>query len=120
MSGEVRFIIDKEHGVVVCKLTGCKDIAVSRLDKYMPNYDYYLMGSPYWLNTDIKDTYTGIARCNPEDEWDEEYGKKLALLRAKQKRGKAINNVLIKVVHQMAREMEDLWIHGIHDIPEEM
>lgn len=120
MSGEVRFFVDKEHGVVVCKLTGCKDIAVSRLDKYMPNYDYYLIGSPYWLNTDIEDTYTGIARCNPEDEWDEEYGKELALLRAKQKRCKAVNNVLCEVMRQMACEMDDLRIYGIHKIPEEI
>lgn len=120
MSGEVRFIVDKEHGVVVCKLTGCKDIAVSRLDKYMPNYDYYLMGSPYWINTDIKDTYTGIARCMPDDEWDEEYGKKLALLRAKQKRGKAVNKVLHMVMNQMACEMDDLRNYGIHKVPEEI
>ena len=38
---------------------------------------------PDGIDNYIKRQYVGVAKCSPEDKWDEETGKKLAFARAK-------------------------------------
>jgi len=110
---EIIYKINKEKRVVVCIITYCRYVASNRLYKYASHYEQD------YNKEDIKDTYIGIAKCSPEDEWDEEKGKRLALIRAKRKRSKDINRVLTRAIQIMKREIEDLEKYAIHKIPDE-
>lgn len=114
IGNDVEFKVFADKGVIVCRLLDCEEIAISRIFKYVKiscifNYDKYL----------INDVYTGVAKCSPEDTFNEEYGKKLALSRAKKKRGKAINKALKKFYIDMRRDLLNLKSHGIHEVPAE-
>ena len=114
---DVSFRIDEKNKVVVCKITNCEDLAISRIDKY--SYCGYIYNSIYdRVSYEIPNTFTGVARCNPYDKFDVEYGKKLALTRAKAKRGRAINATLYRYIKKAQRGLEDLERYGIHKVPE--
>ena len=109
---DIKFVVNEEKKIVICKLENCKEIACNRLLKYAPSIFYS------WDLCKIPDVFSGVARCAPEDEFDVEYGKKLALIRAKRKRGQAINKSLRKAVRMMEREIMDIKKYGIHHIPD--
>ena len=114
MKNEVCYFIDKEKRTIVCKITGCANIARTRLNKLAPHFDHY--GDDY-ENFLIPNEFVGVAKCAPEDEWNEEFGMKLALNRAKRKRGIAINHALIKACNLMRKELEAVTTDGIHTLP---
>ena len=107
---DINFKIDEKNRVVVCKLSNCKWNADDRIRKYD--------GDSYTDNYLISDIFTGVARCNPQDEFNEEIGKKIALTRAKAKRCKAINNTIRKYIKDQERVIENLKKYAIHEIPE--
>ena len=115
MSKDIRYKIDKENRVIVCTISGCSNIVLDRIYKYMPHFSSY--GD--YNRFEIRDRYTGIAKCAPKDEWDEEYGKRLALTRAKIKRCKDINKTVKGTVRMLARECSKLETYGIHELPDE-
>lgn len=106
---DLQYLVNKDTGVVICKLLSCEDIVYARIWKYT---FYETCSIP---NFDIKNTYVGVAKCHPEDTFDEKFGKKLALDRAKAKRKKAINRALQKYIDEKRRELEILEKYGIHD-----
>lgn len=114
-SSDIEFKVFKDKGVVVCKLYDCETIAIRRINKYtrISCYSYNRFD-----NDLINDVYVGVARCAPEDTFDEEYGKKLALARAKAKRGKAVNNALYAFINDVKKDLERLEKYGIHQIPD--
>lgn len=79
-SGEV-YYINEEKGVVVCVLTGCDCDAFSAITKYSGDYI-----STYMTDVRMRNDYVGIAKCAPEDAFDEKFGMKLAYKRANGKR----------------------------------
>ena len=112
---QVIFKVNKERGICICILTGCAEIARKRICKYAPHVDF-----DWWdkrLDITIKDKYVGVAKCAPEDTFDKEYGKKLALMRAKAKRCKDVNSVICQAIDIVKREVSDLVKYGIHEVP---
>ena len=108
---DMEFKVYPDKGVVVCRLLNCEDVPIRRIVKYtnsrfMPNK--YL----------IDNVYTGVAKCAPEDTFDEEYGKKVALAKAKRKRGKAINRAIRKYIMDTHRDLSNLTQYGYHELPE--
>ena len=94
IGNDVEFKVFADKGVIVCRLLDCEEIAISRIFKYVKiscifNYDKYL----------INDVYTGVAKCSPEDTFNEEYGKKFYI--------------------DMRRDLLNLKSHGIHEVPAE-
>ena len=76
----------------ICKKNNnSKKYAIFSL-KYNPNFG------------EMKSEYVGIARCAPSDEFNVEYGKKLARLRAEQKKSIALASVYARYTK---------WISGI-------
>ena len=112
-SSDIEFKVFKDKRVVVCKLYGCETIAISRIGKYTKISCFGRFNNDF-----IDDVYVGVARCAPEDTFDEEYGKKLALARAKAKRGKAANNALYAFINDVKKDLERLEQYGIHQIPD--
>ena len=112
-SSDIEFKVFKNKGVVACKLYGCERIAISRINKYTQIHCYNRSNKDL-----INGVYVGVARCAPEDTFDEEYGKKLALARAKAKRGKAANNALYAYISNVMKDLARLEKYGIHQIPD--
>lgn len=51
---------------------------------------------------DYPDTFEGKAKCSPEDEWDEEYGKRLAKARALVKFHTAKSNYILEIISSVS------------------
>lgn len=111
---DISYKIDKENRIVICTIRNCKDIAINRITKYVWSYP----GT--WDEYFIRDRYVGVARCAEEDEWDEEYGKQLALLRAKRTRCHDINEKIQLCIKRMQKEIKDLQDYAIHEVPTEI
>lgn len=56
---------------------------------------------PAFRNTIINERYVGVAKCHEHDTFDEEFGKKLALARAKAKKADAIHAKFFKFIEQL-------------------
>lgn len=113
MMNDMNFKVDQDHGVVVCTLYNCKDIARNRIRKYCPTIS---LGKNQYL---IRDKFTGVAKCAPEDKWDEGYGKKLALKRAKYKRCRAVNITLKACYCNIHNSMYNMLRYGVHKLIDE-
>lgn len=105
---DIKWMIDKEHRVIVCTLTNCEEIACYRIEKYTGGWPSQF--KKYY----IRNKYVGVARCAPGDEWDEEYGKALALKRAKRKRGVAANLAVIRYYNKAKHDLDRLLEYGVH------
>ena len=95
-SGRVTYKINMDERTVIAKITCEKTDPQMVFDCKVARYiDGNGVGpleiSEYYENKyDISRVYVGKAKCHPDDTFDEEFGKKLALLRAKNKYLKAM------------------------------
>ena len=112
MSNDIEYIVLEDKKIIVCKLWNCRYIASKRIRKHM---NLGCMDDDRYA---ICDVYVGIARCDDEDEFDIEYGKRLALKRAKIKRGEAINNAIRNYIKGTRSNLNKLEANGIHKLPE--
>ena len=111
-SGNVVYHIDTESKTVVAKLRCHEDdpmtLIGSQLMKQTSGNGFgplELSAYPFFFEEfKIQNDYIGKAKCHPDDEFDIEFGKRLALLRAKQKYLNAVERVLEK----SARWIEDV------------
>ena len=76
------------------------------------------------LSTFAGCTVRGIAKCHPNDDFDEEYGKKLAAARCNEKisakryaRAQSKYNEYVKRIHEMEIEFGDVcdYLRGAYD-----
>lgn len=112
-SSDVEFIVKADKGVVVCKLYNCSEIPVRRISKQVGTIFPYSVE-----NYEIDNVYIGVAKCSPEDTFDEETGKRIALTKAKRKRGQAINNALKEFIADAEKDLKRIVEYGIHKIPD--
>ena len=101
-----KFKINKEKGVVVC-IVECGNDVFNILRKYG--------FAPHCH--DWKKIYKGIARCAPEDEWDETYGKRLAEYRAMRARQIDVNNQLKAYYKREVINFSNLITYGLLKTP---
>lgn len=78
--GEIFYVNPKDR-IVTCVLYGCRNDVVDIIDKYSTEF---LAG--YYPDCLIRNSYVGMAKCDPADEFDEEYGADLAKFRATRKK----------------------------------
>ena len=107
---DCKFIVKPEDRIVICKIDSLNggqlrdavlDFAmdISEMKKMTP----YIYG----VKRDVLEmpaSFTGIARCSEEDEWDEEKGKKLAFYRAKNK----FYNSFFKRANMLVNNLDEL------------
>ena len=107
---DCKFIVKPENRVVICKIDSLnnkqlRDVVldfatdISQMKKMTP----YVYG----VKRDILEmpaSFTGIARCSEEDEWDEGKGKKLAFYRAKNK----FYNSFFKRANMLVNQLDEL------------
>jgi hypothetical protein len=105
-----KYIINKEKRTVVCIITTVNEIR-RKLEKYgLGDED---LDS---IKADVR-VYKGIAKCAPEDEWNEIYGKQLAEYRAAKARQNDVNKELKTYVKEMNRRIQSLWMYGCLKTP---
>ena len=110
MENNLKYFVNAKKGVVVCVITDCRRDATRRIWKYLSDCSY--------LDCSIPNAFVGTAKCNlKEDSFDEQYGKKLALTRAKRKRSQAINKAIRNYIKITKRELDNLEKYGIHEVP---
>ena len=112
---DYEFLYFPKKGVVVCKLYNCEFTATDRIYKYMnkaikfeyDNIKKYI----------IDDVFVGVAKCSPEDTYDKAFGRKLALTKAKAKRGRATNLAIRKFIKDFTTMLSTLTAYGVHEVP---
>lgn len=102
------FVVNKEKRTIVCIITTEGDV-LKRLEKYGVE-----MVDDYWRYGDKKmiRRYKGVAKCAPEDEWDETYGKRLAEYRAAKARQIDVNRDLNDAVDHLKLGIAKLTTYG--------
>lgn len=106
------FKINREKGVVVCIVKTREDVAeICRKYNCFNLLDY--------ISYYEERVYKGIARCAPEDEWDETYGKRLAEYRAMTKRANYVNRKVKKIWKDTTRKLNNLYKYGFLKDPKE-
>ena len=118
-SGNVVYHINTESKTVVAKLK-CHEndpmtLIGSQLMKQTSGVGFgplELAAYPFFFEDfKVRNEYYGKAKCHPDDEFDIDFGKRLALLRAKQKYLDAVERVLDKSnkwVEQVADRIDRL------------
>lgn len=101
------FVIDEPKRTIVCIITTKNDF-VKKLEKYGFEQDAYSC----WVKNPEIIQYIGMAKCNPEDKWDEDYGKRLAEFRASQERRSDLNNKINNYAKEVQRRIDNLLTYG--------
>lgn len=101
----VEYKINEEKRTVVCILTTINDVQ-RRLNKYG-------LGDDDLDEIDDIRIYKGVAKCSPEDEWNEVYGMRLAEYRANKMRMADVNNELRKWIKGMVNSVDNLAKYGL-------
>ena len=79
----------KDQGKIIACLSGCEYDAYNIIRKRLPDYVAVCPEA-----TAIKPMYKAVAKCHPDDTFDEEYGVKLARDRVIAKYNKDVKKVL--------------------------
>lgn len=99
-----KFFVDEKKRTVVCVMTARNDVP-ARLMKYGLSHICYF---------DTHDcVYKGIAKCAPDDEWDEAYGRHLAEYRAARARQLDVNRQLNSYIKKYSRCLNNLKNYGL-------
>ena len=98
---DVSFKVDKENRTIVAYITGTQKIFMDFCyDNYAPtDSNFSLYKKKEFL---MPDRFVGIAVCSPEDNWNEELGKRIAFDRLKNK----VATSFFKRAHAYARFMD--------------
>lgn len=81
------FVVDEDKRTIVCYITNTRDMFrdfVSDFHWALYSYmlDYSEKKEPFTL---MPNRFVGVATCSPDDTWNEEFGKRLAFDRMKEK-----------------------------------
>lgn len=104
----VSYIVKADAGVVVAvlKTDPCETIDIfyntaASANRAIPARNRVAFIEANYVPSPLKNQYVGIAKCSKNDKFDVEFGKKLALTRAKLKKTKAIQKRFNKYVDMM-------------------
>lgn len=117
---DCKFYVNEKERTIACVITQLGDIPVRELlnvfwTDLMVKYDTapisFLSSKNKWNDMcELKNSYVGVAKCHPEDEWNEETGKLIAFSRAKTALYKAFfnkaNELIKKIDHIMFEYIE--------------
>ena len=99
------YSVDKNNKKIKCTLISINDIP-SRLEKYG------IIDSNKDFEKQTRDIYVGFAKCDPKDDWDEDFGKKLAEYRAAKARKEYINNYIDNYIKKEKLKLDNLEKYG--------
>ena len=111
------FKVNREAGVVTCIITTTEDF-LKKIIKYGFAEPFEKIGIEIGaIDTEDADLdvrkYVGIARCSPEDVWDETFGRQLAEYRAMKARKDDLNARIKAFVRRTYNNLDNLWDYGL-------
>ena len=103
MKVKTEFYVNEKKRTIVCVIF-TKNEVLDRLWKY----------GIYDCTMDLAEEceYVGIAKCAPEDVWDENYGRKLAEYRAMEIRRKDVNRKIKNYITLTENKFTNLLTYG--------
>lgn len=108
---KVQYFTNKEKGIVVARINGCKKDFISFLfdscDQNALAYHAPFSDKEYEQLL-MPNSFVGVARLGENDVWDEELGKQIAYQRAKQKRDVSFFKRVNMAVRLYERELDKL------------
>ena len=116
MNPEVKIIVNEEKRTVVAIATDCTGDAMNELLKCDSNAHVLLAinvgnnsGRPLIADSILlPDTFVGIAHCHPDDEFDVNVGRRIALRKMHKAYNKAKRNILKDFSTKVCRLSENL------------
>lgn len=96
----IRYSVNKEKRRVVAILDCCSVDCIERVCRAQLHQNEKLT-LPLSEALVMNDTYVGVAKCSPEDEWDEELGRKIALERCLTKYNRDEKRRLELAIHEL-------------------
>ena len=115
---DCRFYVDESARTVVCVIPRTGNILTNFIDEHFRWNDIDVSEAISWQSTKFRNelkmphSFMGKAVCAPEDEWNEELGRKIAFSRAKDKCYKSFfkrANALVQTVDRRLGDMIELF-----------
>lgn len=75
----VKYVVDKDNGVVVAEIKDCWEDAEDMLNKkFIPSVTsgFNIYNIPKITKFDMNRNYRAVARLHPDDEWNENRGSR--------------------------------------------
>ena len=115
-NNRVIFKVFPEHRIIKAEINDCMFDAINEFNrKFLAHSTSSLALSTFYCKGEkflMPNTYSVVVRCHPDDEFDEEKGKRLALDRLADKYTKSLNkhldNILISLDNSLERLAEYL------------
>jgi hypothetical protein len=98
------FYVNKEAGKVTCVLFDTKYLLENFLNDNGTRTPFFYPD----FKVELPNKFVGIASCSPEDEWNEELGKRIAFMRMKRKFYTAFFNAATKFFNDVDKYTEAL------------
>lgn len=110
----VKYVVIKDKGIVRAIISGCKYDAFDAFDKKMmlpsthylalcANGDHEKFVMPY--------QFSAVARLHPEDKWDEETGKKIALKKLSEQYNHSLDKHLANMYNALSSVMDKMKVY---------
>lgn len=122
-NNKVIFKVFPEHRVIKAEINDCMFDAIHEFNrKFLAHSTSSLALSTFYCRGEkfiMPDTFSVVVRCHPDDKFDEEKGKRLALDRLADKYTKSLNkhlkNIFLSVDKSLDRLVEYLYEHDVID-----
>lgn len=113
------FVVNEEKRTVVCYYEGCRKMVYHTIRDTPFHEIYRYIYEHYPEMAYMKDRYAGVAKCAPDDEWDEEIGRHIAFYRLCDKVMRSYFKRMNFFVNYVDRELNDFMYH-LNDFGEKL
>lgn len=111
-NNRVIFKVFPEHRVIKAEINDCMFDAIHEFNrKFLAHSTSSLALSTFYCRGEkfiMPDTFSVVVRCHPNDEFDEEKGKRIALDRLADKYTKSLNKHLDNILISLDKSLERL------------
>lgn len=111
MNTNIKFVVNEEKRTVVAIANDCSYDVVKELEK-ADNSSHILLTTPIIFDIDeemlISDTFVGVAKCHPHDEFSVKEGKRVAARKMHKAYNKAKRNAMKAYMLRLSRFLENL------------
>lgn len=96
----VRYTVVKNKGIVKCTVDNCRNDAIDNFNrKFLSTATSDLWVLAYESEKFVMpNKFTAVARCHPEDEFDEEAGKRIAFAKLNKKYHRSVDRHLANIM----------------------
>ena len=105
----VQYVVDKKNRVVIATIDDCRWDAIDKINKkFIHQATSKMEISSFISDMLMPNRFKAVARCCPEDEWDENVGKRLACERLTKKYEKSLNRRMARFMVDMNKVIDEM------------